>query len=119
MKTSTGKAKKVDELRFAAMKEIGCLCCLLHGHPNVPGEVHHLTSRGRRIGHQATLFLCPGHHRGVDFPMPYNEWKKVVGPSYALDRKEFREDFGEDTLLLSIQNELIRPILAAWAGEYT
>jgi len=119
MKTSTGKAKKADELRFAAMKEAGCLCCLLHGHPNVPGEVHHLTSRGRRIGHQATLFLCPGHHRGVDFPMPYNEWKKAVGPSYALDRKEFREDFGEDALLLEIQNELIRPILAAWAGEYT
>jgi len=51
--------------------------------------------------------------------MPYNEWKKAVGPSYALDRKEFREDFGEDALLLEIQNELIRPILAAWAGEYT
>jgi hypothetical protein len=42
---------------------VGCIACLLDGHPGVPGAVHHILRGGRRIGHLHTINLCqPGHH---------------------------------------------------------
>lgn len=106
MKTSTGKATKAEQRRFDAMLEIGCLCCLLNGHPETPGEIHHLTSAGRRRGHLESLCLCPGHHRGV-FDRPYKEWKEIHGPSFAKEPRQFAEVFADDDTLLEIQDSLV------------
>ena len=47
-----------------AITAIGCIACLIDGHPGTPGAVHHLLRGGRRIGHLFTICLCdPGHHQ--------------------------------------------------------
>ena len=46
------------------VRDLGCIICLLQGHPGTPCEIHHILSGGRRISEMAVLGLCPGHHRG-------------------------------------------------------
>lgn len=46
-----------------AIAQLGCIVCRLAGHPNTPAVVHHLLRGGRRIGHLATIPLCPDHHQ--------------------------------------------------------
>ena len=59
-------APTVDEKRWMdAITRIGCIACLIDGHPGTPGAVHHILHAGRRIGHLHTICLCdPGHHQG-------------------------------------------------------
>lgn len=92
------------------MLQVGCVACTLNGHPFTPGEIHHLLSGGRRIGHRASVCLCPGHHRGV-FEGRYAEWSQDNGPSLGRESRKFRETFGSDSELLEIQEALIEPIL--------
>ena len=94
-----------------AIKDSGCILCLLaHGKTQAP-DVHHLTSGSRRRGHQATIGACPYHHRGL---VPENHTKQsisgMLGPSYAWGRRGFAAFFGSDDLLLRIQDL----ILAHW-----
>ncbi len=47
-----------------AITAMGCIACILDGHPGTPGAVHHLLRGGRRMGHMHTICLCdPGHHQ--------------------------------------------------------
>lgn len=46
-----------------AIVRIGCIVCILLGWGATPGEVHHMLSGGRKMGHAWTLCLCPSHHR--------------------------------------------------------
>lgn len=55
----------------------------------------------KRLGDEATIGLCPWHHRGI-FKPPIN-----VGPSLAKEPNRFREVFGSDDELLAEENELI------------
>lgn len=110
MHHSTKAPTKAEQRRFDAMLQIGCVACLLNGHPFTPGEIHHLLSGGRRIGHSATACLCAGHHRGV-FEGRYADWSRDNGPSLAKEPRKFRETFGSDSELLEIQNALIEPII--------
>ncbi len=60
-----------------AITTLGCIACLIDGHPGTPGAVHHILRGGRRIGHLHSICLCdPGHHqngqeRGVVSRHPY------------------------------------------------
>lgn len=91
---------KSDLARFDKLQRIGCICCRMAGHGYAIPEVHHVLSGGRRIGHQATLPLCPHHHR-----FPNN--KTVHGPSLADGSKLFHAHWGTQLELLAKVNSII------------
>ena len=64
-KANPGKRTPTAEERawMDAISAIGCIACLIDGHPGTPADVHHILRAGRRIGHLHTIPLCPGHHR--------------------------------------------------------
>lgn len=93
------------ELRYFAIREIGCLVCRERGLGYVPCEIHHLLTTGRhgtgkRRGDKATVGLCQYHHRGIGLPTA------ALGPSYAREPRAFRSMYSDDWLLTR-QNELI------------
>lgn len=90
-----------------SIKESGCICCLLATGKTQAPDVHHLTSGGRRIGHQATIGLCPWHHRGHTQGQSKQFMMGLLGPSYAHGRRGFQEYFGRDDLLLKFQNAVL------------
>lgn len=100
------------EMRWDAIRDIGCLACRLR-HPTLVTacEVHHLTVGGkhgqRRRGHMATIGLCPWHHRGVPNTCGRQRLRQWLGPSYAHEPVTFRETFGDDAFLLQAQDQLI------------
>jgi len=100
---------KADLDRMAAIKASGCILCLLVTGKTCPPDVYHLTTGGRRRGHQTTIGACPYHHRGL---IPEGHTKQFIsgllGYSYAWGRKGFQECFGSDDLLLKIQNLVLK-----------
>ena len=111
MKHSTRKPTKAEQARFDRMKEQGvCIACLLRGAQKYAQhiEIHHLLSGNRRIGHMATVSLCPYHHRAVP-PWGWGDKEALeeLGPSLAKGSKPFRAEFGTDAELLKIQDELL------------
>jgi len=65
-KANPGKRTPTAEERawMDAITTIGCIACLIDGHPGTPGAVHHILRGGRRIGHMHSICLCdPGHHQ--------------------------------------------------------
>ena len=84
------------------------MACALDGVLGVPGDIHHLLSGGRRIGHSATCCLCPYHHRGV---VPEGrtaaDYEYAHGPSLALKPNAFRRRYGDEEELLAIQDALL------------
>lgn len=65
-KANPGKRTPTAEERawMDAITAIGCIACLIDGHPGTPGAVHHILRGGRRIGHLHSICLCdPGHHQ--------------------------------------------------------
>lgn len=103
MKTSTGKPTKAELQRWEYFPVIGCLACRLLGFHSVP-EVHHLLSGNRRIGHMATIPLCPAHHRGAGFV------EHVHVACFAHGSKPFRATFGSDEDLLRETDRRIEAI---------
>jgi hypothetical protein len=118
---STLKATAAQVERWDRMRTIGCIACLLneidHDLARVPRcsmvphsgnqEIHHLTSGGRRLGHDATICLCRYHHEGDHLPrydVGYKATVPVFGPSFGQGRKPFAAFYGADTQLLEYQN---------------
>lgn len=100
---STKPPTKTDHRRWQDMQEIGCIACYQLGFQGVPSDMHHLLS-GYRIGHYATIALCPWHHRGVpegNLAPSRMEWLK--GPSLAIDKRAFHAHFGTEEDLLAAQ----------------
>ena len=110
VKHSTTNPTVSQQKRFSVMQQIGCIICILdHGRHETPGDIHHILSGGKRIGHDATLYLTPWFHRG----QPPNGWTiekatEVLGPSMFHNPKEFKERYGTEAELLEFQNELIK-----------
>jgi len=94
---------RLQVARFRRLQEIGCIACRLDGHAGTPADIHHLTDSGRRRGHEATIPLCPWHHRGVGG----SALLSLLGPSRALHRAAFRARYGEDRALLAQVEALI------------
>lgn len=105
-------ATKSEALRMDAIRDGGCIASRIRGLGYVPCEIHHLTVGGKhgqkRRGHAHTVGLSSWHHRGV-IPDGWTKEKarKVLGPSYALEPRAFREEFGDDHRLLVYQQELL------------
>lgn len=71
-----------------AITAIGCIACLIDGHPGTPGAVHHLLQGGRRMGHLFTICLCqPGHHMdGAQFgKVSRHPWKARFEATYGAE----------------------------------
>jgi hypothetical protein len=100
-----------DQQRYDALRKLGCIACHIDGYRGVPSDIHHLVDKGYRKhsgGNQATIPLCPWHHRSVpvgDFTLFY--MRSVRGPSMALESKAFKERYGSQRELLAKVNELI------------
>lgn len=119
MKRSTGNRTKAEQARFDKMKEMRiCMACYLNGSKVRRFiEIHHLLSGNKRIGHMATVSLCPWHHRGVwesGLDLEHEttirtlaEWKALYGPSLAHGSKPFRARYGSDAEMLALQNEFL------------
>lgn len=113
----TEKITAAHRQRFETMQEIGCVICSVYfQRPGTPGQVHHLLSGGRRIGHDATIYLHPWFHagepptsrlRGRVGQLTIAEATRIYGPSLAHDRPEFEARFGTEQQLLEMQNDLI------------
>lgn len=102
MQHSTGKPTKDEAQWMDDFRLIGCVACYLLGRPDTPYDVHHQLDGGKRIGHFATVPLCPAHHRGVQFV------KHVHLASIAIDQSEFRRIFGEDYELRCTTSRLLQ-----------
>ncbi|KAF1005455.1 MAG: hypothetical protein GAK28_03207 [Luteibacter sp.] len=112
---STGKPTKAESRRIDQLKTGECLCCWLNRQQGRPTahfggcDAHHVLSGGRRIGHMATLGLCPWHHRAL---RPYADMTdaqatELFGPSLALGSKPFHAAYGSDEELLALQEQLL------------
>ena len=126
---STPKATPEQLARWSAMRKIGCIACLLnqidHNLMQVPRcnrvphsgnqEIQHLTSGGRRIGHDATICLCRYHHQGDLLPeieQGYMAQALVYGPSFGRGRASFEAIYGTDDGLLAYQNHVLAMAVA-------
>ena len=101
--------------RFEVIKEYGgCVCCLLMGYTDIHASIEHVTERGRRKGsgseqHSWTIGLDKWHHFGHCWS-GQNRQKMIgmVGPSLAHGRKYFEEYFGEEEILVKIQDLIVK-----------
>lgn len=103
-----------DLKRYEALRELGCIACQIMGYSWEPADIHHLVDNGYRKhsgGNQATIPLCPWHHRGQPFhgrTMTFT--RNSRGPSMAHESKEFARVYGSQRELLAKVNELIKGI---------
>ena len=99
---------KAESERMQAIKDSGCIACMLATRGTQAPDIHHITSGGRRQGHEKTIGLCPFHHRGF---IPEGQSKQsmsgVFGPSLAWGKKTFNEFFGSEQILWVVQNAVI------------
>lgn len=122
---STGKPTLAESAKIAAVKAMGCICCMLNeqlglkrasrvSRPNamVPCEAHHLLSGGIRRGHAFILGLCRWHHQGVP-PQPGMHERDAIaayGPTVATGSKPFHATYGTDDELLEFQHALLAQV---------
>ena len=111
MRHSTGKPTKAQQARFDALKELGCICCWNFHGIKTGAEIHHIVDKGYRKhsgGHDATLPLCPWHHRGIT-PGSVNpsHMEFMWGPSLARSKRWFIREFGTERQLLETVNAML------------
>lgn len=96
----TGLNKR-DRRRFADLQILGCICCTKEGRIR-EAEIHHLVEGRKRLGHQATIPLCPWHHRALPplDGMDEATSEKLLGPSLARNKREFIARYGTEHDLL-------------------
>ncbi len=59
-----------ERAHLERVRNLGCCACAQFGLIWLwPVEAHHLLLGGKRIGHFATICLCPSHHRRVPFTL--------------------------------------------------
>jgi len=113
----TKPRNKAEQARFDKMKEAG-ICMACHQRVGMHWqhiEIHHLLSGNKRIGHMATVSLCPWHHRGVyqsGHGHDKDSMTQSLGASLANGSKPFRAEFGSDAELLAMQNEMLGEVNA-------
>jgi hypothetical protein len=96
---------KEEQRRKAAMRELGCIACILDGVPEgqcYEGmvDIHHFTRNNKKMGEWATVPLHAGddggHHVGNEM-----SWHKT--------RTAFRARYGSDLeLIQKVNDELAR-----------
>ena len=122
----TDRITAKDRERFETMQRIGCLVSLVYfGKSGTPGTVHHILEGGRRLGHQATLYLHPWFHQGQPptvrqagriRQLSQAEAMALYGPSLELNQGAFERRFGTQRDLLVMQDNLIETWLSCEAA---
>lgn len=95
---------KSEKRRYRALKELGCIACRINGNYGVPAEIHHLVEGNKRLGNDYTLPLCAFHHRGV----AENSIERLKGPSLALNKRAFVDEYGNEHELLARVDRLLK-----------
>lgn len=91
---------KAMKARMDAVASIGCIACLIAGHPGTPAELHHPragTGGGQKAPDSDVIPLCPPHHRGTLHPQV---------PSIHRDKNRFIAEFGTEHELLARVNSI-------------
>lgn len=104
---------RVDDIeRFAKLYALGCVVSKIYFNRWEPAEIHHLVEGRKRLGHQATIPLSPWFHRGVppQMDMRPSEAAEQIGPSLAMNKREFVQRFGTERELLEKTNQLLAEI---------
>ena len=96
--------------RFDRLQRIGCIACRMEDIQS-QADIHHIVDKGYRKhsgGDEATIPLCPYHHRGL-LPdgMSQAEAEIMYGPSLALSKREFVLQFGTERSLLMFVDHLL------------
>ena len=105
--------KAERECRFSALKELGCICCLIDRRlaPCGVPEIHHLVDMGTRElsgGDAATIPLGRWHHQQIPlWGSTVSEMRRVYGP-YLKSRAAFRARYGTERALLAKVNEMLK-----------
>jgi hypothetical protein len=105
---------KADEARDAALRRLGCICCIIHGLPTGgPVDKHHLVDKGYREhsgGEQATIPLCRWHHRGepVRMDLTVRFCTQMFGPSLAVNKRAFIRRWGTERELLEMVDQRLK-----------
>lgn len=101
IKTRPGKRTPTvaESAWMDAITALGCIACIIDGHPETPGAVHHILSGGRRMGHMHTLCLCdPGHHQNGQ------QFGKVSRHPF---KTRFEQQYGSESDLLDLTQQLV------------
>lgn len=94
---------KSEQRRYRALKELGCIACRINGNYGVPAEIYHLVEGNKRLGNDYTIPLCGFHHRGA----AENSIERLKGPSLAINKRAFVEEYGSERELLAVVNHLL------------
>lgn len=96
--------------RFDRLQRIGCVACLLED-IHSQADIHHIVDKGYRKhsgGDEATIPLCPYHHRGlIPDGMSLIDAEMMYGPSLALSKRDFVSRFGSERALLLFVEHLL------------
>jgi len=100
MKSSLGPPTKAERERIEKMRPLGCVACAHAGWLNQHSlELHHLLESGRRISHAHSIFLCPGHHRGIWDSVTIRALSSRYRVAISDGSKAFSRIFGSDRSL--------------------
>lgn len=85
---------------------VGCLPCLLKGHPNGHADYHHAEAGHKRKPHKHGFGMCLWHHRGEysSFSMSLSSILERYGPSFALMKRSFIDEFCAEPVLVETNN---------------
>ena len=105
---------KASQRRIDGLHRLGCIVTLTYHDNFAPGDIHHITDCGRRMGDRFTICLTPWYHRGVcTWPHSPKEMEKIYGPSLALSKRKFTAAFGTELELLESTNSLLHMLEVA------
>lgn len=110
VKPRSKPATRAERKRYQRLHEMGCIIDRMSPSEcyNLPVEVQHLTSGGRRLGNEFTIPLCSWHHRAqLPCGMTSSQASLLYGPSFAKSRKEFEATYGSEEFLLAETNKLL------------
>lgn len=105
-----GKAKQgtpAQKKRMELIKVLGCVACVLKNWPDVQCEVHHVVEGRVRLGHDQTIGLCTWHHRGESGDYTKQYMMGMIGRSLAHGSRGFAEEFGDQLLLVKVQDYIL------------
>lgn len=98
---------KDQQRRFDAIKDIGCVPCRKMGYYDVPCDIQHVVEGSKRLGHDYTYGACPYHHRNVT-DLDKDTAYKILGPSLAVNKREYEDTFGTERELVWEMDRLIK-----------
>lgn len=105
-------ASAAEKKRMGLIKrEAWCIPCVLNNTPNRPETTIQHVVDGYRLGHQHSYGCCGWHHLGIQHDQEHS-WSRQdmlyhFGPSLYHGKKEYENVWGEESILVELQDYLI------------